>query len=217
MSSSLGLGRGFFICALVMLSECKRLWYNTLMQEPKKSNENQQQFAEVYSPNTVAQKSFLKQAGIIVGGLLILVGIVSSILLATGIMKLSFSSTSNSLVSGSRVCNSDIVTRYNGIIGSSVKSEADRDAVYANIKKLSDEVQSKDNYETDPTCLYINFVTAVNDANADKAVKYANQIDSLANKGVFIDTRLIGVISTTQLKGTAESLSSPNDDTQERG
>lgn len=187
------------------------------MQEPKKPNEKQQQFAEVYSPETVSQKSFLKRAGIIIGGLLILVGIVSSILLATGILKLSFGSTSNSLVAGSRVCNSDIVTRYNGIIGSSVKSEADRDVVYANVKKLSEEIVTKKNYETDPTCLYINFITAVNDTDADKATKYANQIDSLANNGVFIDTRLIGIVSTTQLKGTAESVSNSKDNTQERG
>lgn len=217
MSSSLGLGRGFFICARVMLSECKRLWYNTLMQESKKSTEEQQQFAEVYSPTVVAQKSLFKRVGIIIIGILTLLFIVTAILLITGVMKVSFGSTSNSLVAGSRVCGSDVVTRYNGIISASVKSEADRDVVYANVKKLNEEILSKNNYETDPTCLYIGFVTAVNDTNAEQATMYAAQIDSLANKGVFIDTRLVSIVSTTQLKGTAESVSNSKDDTQERG
>lgn len=187
------------------------------MQEPKKSSENQQPFAEVYSPEKVSGKSLLKRAVIIVGILLSIAIAMGIVLLATGTMKLSFGAGPNSAVAGSRVCGSDTVTRYNTIIGASVKSEEDRNKVYENLETLNNEIQSEENYTTDPTCLYIGFVVAVNDADAEKATLYATQIDTLANQGTFIDTRLVGIVSTTQLKGTAQSLSTPRDDTQERG
>ena len=134
---------------------------------------------------------------------LALIVIIVVILLATNRMSFDFSGKDDTRVA--RVCDLSVIEAYNALSSKPTETSADLDALVANIADFADDVSSKNNHESDPTCLAILYQAAISQGNREAAAPYVSQIEKLANDGIFVDNRLTGLTSIGVMKSRVEA------------
>jgi hypothetical protein len=86
-----------------------------------------------------------------------------------------------------RICNSEIVERYNKIASAPVNSE---DGSKDKLDKLVADVSSQKSVETDPTCEYILLNHAITRLDTEGIKKHSQVIKNLHKDGLFPDNAL---------------------------
>lgn len=165
------------------------------MQNEDDVKQNGQQFL----PKAKRENVFLR-IWLIVSGLAIVAVVALIILLATGSANLRFATNVGSGTFNSDVCGTEIVQKNNSIRARQVITPEDVAINQKDLATLADEVQAKANYETDAACLFVVYDAAFLAKDLDKAKGLLAKIEALADKGSFIDSRLTGLRSITEMK-----------------
>lgn len=117
---------------------------------------------------------------IIVGTCVVVVGVAMTTIL--GYLAISFKQPNERVVVQPHVCDDGIITRYN----SAATSDGTPDAA----SDLISEFSKKANYQSDPTCLYIQFDVLIQKANYVSAKDAYDRLAALADRGEFVSTKL---------------------------
>lgn len=188
------------------------------MQNQGDSQKNEQTFTTIPAAEDPKRLRPLRKVGIAIIIILVLAAIVTTIGIATGYIKVSFGkSTTIVEASSSAVCNTAVITDYNALVSVSSINEQERATATQNVKDFAAEVEKKDGFESDATCLFIAYASALSANDIPKATGYVNKIDDYAKKGVFVDTRLNGVTSIKQMRGTVQVVTPSQNGLQGRG
>lgn len=131
--------------------------------------------------------------------IVLLIGVVA-FLVFTNQLRLNTSKTGQ-VVSSTNVCGDDIVKQYNNIVKNAFDTTTEaRTKTNQKVQALVDTFQKDAAYAKDPTCLFISYTAAYAAGNKDVAKSYVDSMTTYADMGVFVDTRIIGLMSITQLQ-----------------
>lgn len=175
------------------------------MQNQGDSQKNEQTFTTIPAAEDPKRNKPLKIAIIAAGSLVLLAILTIWVLSSTGYMKVSFGKTATIVeASSSSVCDTGVIEEYNALVSVTAANEQERAAAQQKVKEFSKSLESKDGFKSDATCLFIAYATALSDNDQKKATGYVDQIEAFAKQGVYVDTRLNGVTSIKQMRGTVQ-------------
>lgn len=158
------------------------------------------------SGGALKKQGIFKKILVIIGSLAVTVLVIAGILYGLGILKMSLQVGSAGAGSvHTIVCDYGIVADYNKILATSVTSKEENDAVTESLTQFAKKVQEKSDYAQDPACLYISYNAAYRAGDMAAATGYVDKIDVLAKENAFIDSRLNGIQSISQMRMMIEA------------
>lgn len=188
------------------------------MQNQGEPQKNEQTFTTIPAAEDPKRLQPLKKVAVVIGIILLVAAIISAIAIATGYVKVSFGKDTTIIEANtSLTCNTAVIANYNALVSATFSNEQERTNVNQKVQDYTKEIEAKSGYENDATCLFIVYATALSAGDKDKATEYVDKVEDLANKGVFVDTRLNGVTSIKQMQATVQVITPSENGLQGRG
>ncbi len=137
-----------------------------------------------------------------VSGLVILTLIFVVVAAATGRMAATFKQPNERMIVRSDVCGDAVVAKYNAAIdGADVTG-----SVPAAVTDLVNEFSKSPDYQSDPTCLYIEFSARIQEKDYDKAKGLYDKIVKLTDQGVYVSTKIYNMAGLTSMGNNLNSI-----------
>lgn len=158
--------------------------------------------------STVATKSRRVLSGrtkkiLKITGLAVLVMIIGAVvyMIFTDRIVVTIKQPSDRVVTVVTVCDDSLVDSYNEQIALSAEADTTvRDAAMASLDGISSAIAAKDNYQEDPSCVYMRFKVALQKFDHTTAQEMATTLESLSNEDRFPSMRIDGLMDIEAVK-----------------
>lgn len=154
---------------------------------------------------------------LLIGSFIVLCICVIGYLLLSGVVAITVKSPNQKTATIASVCTTDIVTRYNESANSIITDELSQQKADASVIALTKEIESKDGYLDDPTCVYIGTVGSILAGDATKATQNIDRLKGLVEKGNYVNSSLSGLTSIDALSARVQAMGQPTDINKELG
>lgn len=141
--------------------------------------------------------------------IVVTLGIVSGLLYglsAAGFLQIAVKQPGTTVAISSVTCDQSVVDRFNKLVDERTLLVNPGDGQMAPFTALIDELKGKSGFSDDPTCQFIQYYTAVGNKDASVAEQSVTALQSLVQKGKYVNTSISGVQSTAQMQLTVAGL-----------
>ena len=145
-------------------------------------------------------KNLLLRIWLIISALAVIALVALIVLIATGNASVRLANTVGTGALRSSICGGEIVQKNNAIRARQIISADDVAKNQKDLAALAAEVEQMSKYDTDATCLFIVYDAAFTANSLDRAKGLLGKIETLANDGYFIDSRLSGARSIAEMR-----------------
>lgn len=141
--------------------------------------------------------------------IVITLGVVSGLLYgasAAGFLQIALKQPGTTVAISSITCDQSVVDRFNTLVDKRTLLVNPGDTQMEPFTSLLNELKAKSGFADDPTCQFIQYYTAVGSKDASVAEQSVTVLQSLVQKGKYVNTSISGIQSTNQMLLTVAGL-----------